>query len=103
MLQTANDGFLFNLIAREAVKTFENQNFEAAGEGIRDQLAATWPATDARAPRDAVIGVNGDDLEVLDVSARPAHARLILNRGLPLFVRRVPGVDRGGAGHFVPS
>src|SRR5439155_19139125 len=48
MLQAANDRFLFDLIAREAIEPFEEHHLEVAGERMGEKCFAAWPACDWR-------------------------------------------------------
>jgi hypothetical protein len=86
MLEPADDHFLFDLVAREAVEPFEQQHLEAARENVGKERLSAAPARYRRRTANSVIGMNGNDLQVQRLSASPADASLILDRGLALAV-----------------
>jgi hypothetical protein len=86
MFEPADDGFLFDLIARQTVESFEQQHLEPAGENVSKERLSASPARHRRRAADAVIRVDGDDGQVQRFSASPADASLILDRSLALAI-----------------
>ena len=82
-----------SFVLAETVESFEEHHLETAGQRIGEKRFAAWTACHRRRAGKLVVRVHGDNLELQRFSARPADARLILDRGLALLVGRVPCVD----------
>src|ERR1700694_1823102 len=69
MLQPANDRFLLDLIAGEAIQSCEEHHLETAGQRIGEKRFAAWTACHRRRAGKLVVRVHGDNLEVQRFSA----------------------------------
>ena len=84
------------LVAAEPVETLGEHHVEAPLARILEQLLVAGPQV-----RGAALGAVGVDLRrapALPFEAASADADLVLDRGIPLQVRRVAGID-GSAQH----
>jgi hypothetical protein len=81
------------LIARKAVETLRHDDVELLLPGVVQQRLIVRPQM--RRPAGAVIRVDALERPALRLDPPAAHPHLVLDRGVPLEVRRISGVDDG--------
>nr|WP_231923362.1 hypothetical protein [Sphingobium cloacae] len=85
------------LIAREPVQRLGQNDIEAASLRVGKECLDTGAKGHA-CPGNRGIGIGFDDLPAFALRSLPAYPQLILNRGFPLIVRGIAGIERN-AGH----
>ena len=80
VLQAPHDALLFDLVAREAIETFEDQHGELACDRSLEQLAATHALGNWRRTGNRLVGEDPRHVELQRLSSSSADPRLILER-----------------------
>src|SRR5260221_9855320 len=81
------------LVAREAIKRFGDDDLEAAGTRILEELLVARPH--ANGATHGMIGVDTGRGPLLRIDACLAETNLVLDRGVPLKLAAIAGVDGG--------
>src|SRR5215831_7623605 len=84
------------LVAREAVERLGDDDVEAAGAGVGEELLVAGAEMVGAAQR--MVGIGADDGPALRRDPGGAEADLVLDRGLALVLGRVAGIDGGAHG-----